>query len=79
MTVTIKRKINTILDELSLISIFTLIRNKRLSQIKYLANTAISKSNTKFKQSKLLTIFLQKKRHAKSVTFNVTLPCEKPY
>lgn len=76
----LKHKISMILDDLRLVSIFTLVSNKRRSQIKYSTNTAISKSNTKFKQSKSLTVFLQKKkRHAKSVTFNVTLTCEKLY
>lgn len=71
-----------ILDGLSIINTFTPIYHKKRSQAKYLANTAISTSNAKFKQGKALKItnsIFKKKCHAKSVTFDVTLTCEKLY
>lgn len=78
----LKHKINMILDGLSIINTFTPIYHKKRSQAKYLANTAISTSNAKFKQNKALKItnsIFKKKCHTKSVTSNVTLPCEKLY
>lgn len=69
-----------ILDDLNLLSIFTLSNNKMRSQAKYLVNNATYKLNYRFKHRRQLIACLQRKKcHTKSVTFNVTLACENIY